>query len=493
MPSSTPKITVSATHVVHSQHPVTIPEPFILGPFDQLGHFATPVSAVWIYESASEELIPPERLHKATSRLLDYYPHLTGRLHISPDTDVRTMTRLGSGIHLLEANCDVPLRSFSRGPSAAQEFSVFDFPGYGNALLAPWDMSLEGAQSEPVLMIQRTQFACGAVAIGMTLSHVVSGARGFLGLYQDLAEIYRAIARRGTGGEVNLASPPYLAPFMVDAMWHMDADKLERALSECPAGYLLREKEAAAENAAEAGTEPKVAVELDSSDDPYIGRSLRFSPSALATLKSRAVDPESSIARVSSFCALSAHLWQRIHIARLANAESYSEKEKAALSSPTLGTSVDFVPHLGLSPRTFGNTVTTPVINLSSTTLARAPLWEIADLISSRVRHVSADEVHKLGTWIAAHPRKSQIQLNFQPSPAAFIATGWHRFPLYSGAELDRPPVFASPVPMEALFDGMVLFVEPKARDRGVEAIVFLKRSTWEVLDRDEEFITTWC
>jgi hypothetical protein len=103
-------------------------------------------------------------------------------------------------------------------------------------------------------------------------------------------------------------------------------------------------------------------------------------------------------------------------------------------------------------PRSFGNTVITPVIKLESTKLTHAPLWEITELINSRVRHVSAEETYKLGYWIAAVPKKSQIHIGFQPTPAAFIATGWHRFPLYSGAELDGPPTFASPVPMEALF-----------------------------------------
>ncbi|KAL3490345.1 transferase [Aspergillus germanicus] len=493
MTNSSPYITIATTHVVHGLHPITVQDPFILGPFDQLGHFATPVSAVWIYESSSNNLIPLKRLHKAISRLLDYYPHLTGRLHIDPDTDVRTMTRLGSGIHLLEAHYDVPLQSFARDSSTGPEFSIFDFPRYGNALLAPWDMSLDGAQRDPVLKVQRTQFACGAVAIGMTLSHVVSGAGGFLHLYQDLAEIYRAIGLEAAGGEINLASPPHLEPFMVSQMMHMDSDERERALSDRPGGYFLRDEEPAPEPEPE--SEPEVGTnfprELESTDDPYLGRTLRFSPSALAILKGQAVDPENSSGRVSSFCALSAHLFQHIHRARLANAELYSDAEKAALSNPIFGTSVDFAPHLGLPPRSFGNTVITPVIKLESTKLADAPLWEIAELINSRVRHVSAEETQKLGKWIAAQPKKSQIHVGFQPTPAAFIATGWHRFPLYTGAELDGPPVFASPVPMEALFDGMVLFVEPKTKDWGLDAIAFMRRSTWGVLDRDEEFITT--
>jgi hypothetical protein len=124
--------------------------------------------------------------------------------------------------------------------------------------------------------------------------------------------------------------------------------------------------------------------------------------------------------------------------------------------------------------------------------LAQAPLWEIAKIIAISIRHISVDETRKLGSWIAAQPKKSHIKLDFPCTPTSFIATGWHRFPLYSGAELDVTPTFASPVPMDSLFDGMVVFVEPKAKDDSIEAVASMRASTWEFLDRDEEFINTW-
>lgn len=491
MVTPTANITITAIHTVHSEHQITVQDPFVLGPFDQLGHFATPVNAVWIYESSpSIDLIPLERLRRAISRLLDYYPHLTGRLQIDPETDVRSITRLGTGIHLLEAACDAPLQSFAnRSSLPGREYSVFDFPEFGNGLLAPWDMSLEGAQRDPVFTVQRTEFACSAVAIGMRLSHVVSGAGGFLGLYQDLAKIYRA-TDTAHGGQIGLTSPPYLPPFMVTSMLHMNADQQRKALSERPAAYSVRNPEAAAGSSAEieAHSQGKSLKQ-----DPIVGRSLRFSSSAIATIKRQAVDSESSSARASTFTALSAHFWQHTHLARLAQAQSSSnEGQRQIFLSSAFGTSVNFVPHLGLPPRSFGNTIVTPVVELESKELAQAPLWKIADIINDRIRHVSAEEVHKLGNWIAAQPKKSHIQLDFPVTAASFIATGWHRFPLYSGADLDVAPIFASPVLMESLFDGMIIFMEAKANDRGVEAVATMKSSTWEFLDRDVGFVNTW-
>ncbi|KAH8807360.1 transferase [Xylogone sp. PMI_703] len=484
---STAKITITATHVVQSAHPISLEEPFILGPFDQLGHFATPINVVWIYESSSVDLIPLERLHKALSRLLDYYPQLTGRLHINHDTDARSITRIGTGIQLLEASCDASLQSFARSSSASnREFSVFDFPGAGNALLTPWDLSLDGRQREPLLTIQRTKLACSAVAIGMRISHAVCGAGGFLGLYQDLAEIYRATDPE----RYELASPPYLPSFMATQMLHMDAEERQKVLAERPPRFSLRDDDVGAARHAE--NEARFQENLKT--DPIVGQTLRFSPSALAKLKGLAVDPErSGSARMSAFAALSAHLWQRIHLARLGQAKSSPNNEKtSAFSSSAFGTVVSFVPHLGLHPRSFANMVVTPFVVLDSTKLAQAPLWEISKTISDQIRDVSEDEVRKLGSWIAAQPKKSHIHLDFPSTRTSFIASGWHRFPLYSGAELDVAPTFASPVYMETMLDGMVYFLEPKARDGGLEAIASLKSSTWEALDKDVEFITTW-
>lgn len=493
MASSAVKVAITATHVVQSQHQISLQEPFLLGPLDQLFHFATPVAAVWFYESSSASLLPLERLHKAISRLLDYYPHLTGRLHIDPSTDIRSVDRLGTGMDLLEARCDASFRSFAgKSSKSCPEFNIFDFPGYGNALLSPWDLSLEGAQQQPLFTIQRTEFADSAVAIGMRLSHVVSGAKGFLGLYQDLAEIYRKIDDLASDrGPVELAVPPHIHPFMVEEMRRMDTQEKNKALSEPPADYPLRDRQPAVATPHE--TKGQDGSQRKPKKDPFVGRGLRFSASAIALLKQKAVDPDDSSSRASSFTALTAHLWQRIHRARVAHAKTLPKDERSAYSKSIYGTSVDFTRHFGLPKQSFSNTFVSRVVELDSTKLEQARLWEITKIIKDLVRHVPLDETRKLGSWIAAQPKKSGIQLGFNfNTPTLLITIGWHSFPLYSGAELDVPPAFATPIFMESLSPGMVCFVECKDKDGGLEAIASLTASTWELLDADEEFINNW-
>ncbi|CAI7585573.1 unnamed protein product [Penicillium pancosmium] len=232
MTASTPpvRITVTVTHVVHSKYPTLLQDPFILGPFNLLGHFATPTNAVWIYEPlSSANLVSLERLRNAIR----------------------------------------------------------------NALLTPWHLSPDKRQQDPIFTIQRTEFACSSVAIGMRLSHVVAGAGGFLGLHQDLAAIYRATTDPAIDElPVELPSPPCLTPYMVTSMQRMGVDEPRKTLTESLPGYSMQQ-DLDHDNGTRAEAHAKNEERYQNSlkTDPIVGRTLQFSPEVLATLESRAVDP----------------------------------------------------------------------------------------------------------------------------------------------------------------------------------------------------------
>lgn len=65
----------------------TVELPTRLGPLDQRYLLGIPLAVVFVYRStnsAVEELIPIDRLRRALERLLDFYPHLTGRILVDP-------------------------------------------------------------------------------------------------------------------------------------------------------------------------------------------------------------------------------------------------------------------------------------------------------------------------------------------------------------------------------------------------------------------------
>jgi hypothetical protein len=118
-----------------------------------------PIAVVFVYEQSTStpdvELIPVERFQRALTLLLDYYPHLTGRLQINPHDGTPEITSLGTCAELLVAQCSERLDAFSSpGLNSPSRFSMQNLPAAGNALLRPFDTTLEDVCHNPVFTIQ---------------------------------------------------------------------------------------------------------------------------------------------------------------------------------------------------------------------------------------------------------------------------------------------------------------------------------------------------
>ncbi|KAK0195329.1 hypothetical protein F5146DRAFT_1132817 [Armillaria mellea] len=95
---------------------LSLASPFLLGPLDQLVAPSVPVAVVFVYAPSPDiELIPVERLERSLTLLLDYYPHLTGRLQINPSDGTPEISRLGTGAELFVARCSDRLDRIPRG------------------------------------------------------------------------------------------------------------------------------------------------------------------------------------------------------------------------------------------------------------------------------------------------------------------------------------------------------------------------------------------
>ncbi|KAM0418754.1 hypothetical protein ACHAPT_012352 [Fusarium lateritium] len=398
-------INIEATHTIVNANPErldSLPSPYWLGPLDHLIHPSVPINVVWIYQAStqfSSELVPFSRLRHALSLLLDYYPTLTGRLSTEPGSGRRYLDRFGSGISLFEATCNDALTTFSG--SAGVNFDIFDFPSAGDSLLAPWEDSIGSAQRDVLLTVQHTRFACGSVAVGLRIAHIVCGVGGFLQLYQDLAHLYRGL-KFDMKTTPQLDEVPAIEPFIAGKIGGMPEKEREAALEQCPQGFSL---------ASVAQPDDVTSSEEDKSDDrneaptapPIIGRSMRFSAAELSAIKKLATPPSGS-PWVSTFSALSAHIFQRIHKARLAHLAS-QQLPASSLATPSLTT------------------------------------------------------------------------------------RAWHKYPLYSGAELDVAPIFVGRTfAPAAMVDRVAYFLQPKDSNGGIDVVISLSEPVWEHLDRDVEF-----
>lgn len=155
---------------------------FKLGPLDDVVFPFVPIENVFVYRqpvtSLENSLLPINRLRQALSYLLDYYPHLTGRLQFNPETHAPEITRLGTGAVLHEAHCHLRLDDLVPPPRASNRLLVTDLPNGGTALITPFDSSIEGVCRDPLLAIQHTRFACGGVVLGIRVHHILSMLAG---------------------------------------------------------------------------------------------------------------------------------------------------------------------------------------------------------------------------------------------------------------------------------------------------------------------------
>ncbi|KAJ4297402.1 hypothetical protein N0V88_004323 [Collariella sp. IMI 366227] len=494
---NTDHVTIVARNVIHCADPQklkTLPSPFKLGPLDYVAFAALPIDLVWVYESSapSKKLVPVSRL-RAIGVMLNYYPQLTGRLSIDSLNGIRTIIQLGTGILFLEALCDVPLSSF-RNPNTG-ELDMYNLPGSGKALIAPWDPSTEGVARDPPFTAQHTRFACGSVAVGIRISHVLCAAEGALCLFQNLAQIYREMAKNEAQA-VSLQNPPSIIPWMADETTGMTPEAKTAALSRPPPNFtaahvtdtLAAEIQAAVLGATEAGANSK----LTTSPAPKItGCTLRFSTAELTAIKAAATPPDNST-WVSTFEALAAHLWQSAHKARLKDALSRGLIHPPAQPISFI-TSINFSSRLSdtglLLPRYFPNAIVPCAHTLPSSTLASEPLWRIAQHVHAWIRAVDTADASDLAAWIAAQENKTGIVYSVPCDEWSFCVSAWHGFPLYNGAELDegvRPVLAGFPFAEISLIDGMGIVTQAREGvDRGVEVKFTVAEPVMRVMEEE--------
>lgn len=492
--------TADASITVLSQQTVTcsndasyksLSSPFRLGPLDQLVAPVVPVAVAFLYKADQNgsECISLDRFTPALERLLDYYPHLTGRLNLETSDKSYTLKELGAGITLVSAECNQPLSFFHS--STVTPITLADLPEGGNTLFAPFDF-VDGIFRDPVMTVQHTRFqGCGSVFIGVRILHKLCDADGIFQVVRDLAEIYR---KMGDGAnQPELDKKPTIVPWLAEVSAStMKQEEVEKALKFQPELFYLEKP--VVEASGDIVLFPSEETAASRPPPPVTGRFMRFSGPELAALKQLATEPDGK-SWVSTFEALTAHLYQRVHVARLELRRR--DPLQAPLSPPDFLTPVNIRSRLPLPPKYFGNALITTFIQPSSETVARAPLWEIAKLIHEMTRTPGSNDKTELENshkWIALQPDKSIIRQGFRFGNGCFMASQWNKVDVFEGTTFDsRPILVSSPFTVISLVDGLVYYLatEEQGTEKDTGAIdvnMSLSDPLWAILDKDPEF-----
>ncbi|GAA86663.1 hypothetical protein RIB2604_01703770 [Aspergillus luchuensis] len=517
---STKQVQVISRHPLQcaSETAVSVLEsPFELGPLDHMVLPFVPVDAVFVYRKPIPDanaddnaLIEVGRLLRALALVLDYYPHLTGRLHFDPRSHRPKIVSLGLGAELLEARCSLRLDDIK---SKSNRLLLTDLPDSGNALLPPFDSTIEGVCRDPILAIQHTRFACGSVALGIRIHHIACDACGFFQFARDLAQLYRALGPSGRDGNVVgtpiLSPPPEIRSYLRDP-GSMTSEERESALQSNQTTYYLVDDPGTSSN-----TEPSTAANKPA-PPPVLGRVLRFSSQKLQELKAQATDPNGQD-WISTNDALVAYLYQLTYRARLQHLIAQGVPETTAFNQLSTGifSSIDMrgPTRLNLPPRYFPNCVYGAYMYLQPQTLAHGPLWRVAKAFHDMSHGVTPEQMKQNTQWLAIQPDKSRIRMNFDFN-GSFTTSQWCKFDMYVGTDFDVdqhgnaiPPVVVSrPFTDISRVDGLAMvmaseeqvyrFMNTSPSSKGQCAVYVnytVSEPVWAYLDQDVEFEEICC
>ncbi|OGM47594.1 hypothetical protein ABOM_004234 [Aspergillus bombycis] len=483
-------VTTLATHKVQCadmRSLAQVPCPFPLGPFDHLlPPFAT-IAVVFVWRkplgtdtAAGGPIIAFDLLHLALSRLLDFYPHLTGRVRINAKDGSTEIYQLGEGAELHSAVCESPLRQ------DVVQLAPDDMPGEGKALLAGYSGTPEGFPNEPILSIQHTRFGCGSVSLGVRLNHTVGDAHGFSQLMEDLAEIYRelrtAMRMSSPLEDVQLQQLPCITSYLSD--FELGPRESEIALNTKPADYHVEQ----------------TPTMMDFKSNKLVtGKLLHFTRGELLALKNAA----SSCQWVSTFEALSAHLWLSVQRARIHHQNLSKTAVDVCDDTADLLTSLDWRSRtrLNLLPRYFPNAVSEPHITLSLNKLSDDSLPQTAQIIHETLRAKTPADQYETLLWVMAQPNKSNISLRFRFNDKSFIISQWNKLNMY-GIHFDTdtqgncilPDRVWPPFTEASLVDGLAYFLPTKCKastgihDSDIEVALSLHDPLWAILENDTHF-----
>lgn len=482
---------------------------FHLGPFDHLVWPYLPVECVFVYRKpadehvssiTSSEFFPSELLRQAASHLLDYYPHLTGRLQWNTDINAWGVGKLGTGAEFLEAQYPDRLDNLIPPTRSPRRLLLTDLPGSGKSLAPPFDRSIEAISVNPILAIQKTQFACGGVVLAIRIHHIVCDANGFFQVARNFAELYRQL--RSSNCPL-LTKTPQIRSYLLE-IDQLSPEEQQAALQYQPS--IVRLVDPAEE-------EPQAVV---STPLPTVGRALRFSGERLAQLKASATNPDGST-WVSTLEALSALLLQRVYQAKVEMllSQGVTPVEIPDLLKRSFWGAMDTREpgRLALPPNYFPNAVYPAQDVFSHDLLVKGPLWKVAEAVHRVFRTVGPEKMENTARWIVAQPDKSRVKQVYGLGAGGFIVTQWTKTHMYEGVHFEcggrgeplHPFLVSAPFTDTYLEDNLAVVMSTgeeleietentgaaaPSPSRGPDLVVnfALSQPVWRLLDKDPNF-----
>ncbi|KAL6650343.1 hypothetical protein ACP70R_009268 [Stipagrostis hirtigluma subsp. patula] len=166
--------------------PSTTPAPvgqIKLSFFDKVFAFS-PFTSFQVFDRAIYE--PAETVRRALSRSLVYYSPIAGRAAIGPDDGELRISCSGEGVLFVAASANCSL----------EDANLFDRPSVTVLEELAVEYPVDGCrESDPLLLMQVTEFSCGGFVVGTTWNHALADGKGMAQFLQTVGELARGLPR----------------------------------------------------------------------------------------------------------------------------------------------------------------------------------------------------------------------------------------------------------------------------------------------------------
>jgi hypothetical protein len=357
----------------------------------------------WPFYSKKEnnEFMNVDRLISSLTKLVEYYPFLTGirKIDEKDKTISIVLDDAKGGIIFKSVSINIPLSDL---PLSMNE----------HANTIDLDKSLEltnKADINALFQVRHTRFLCGGVALTIRLNHSVVDAHSYFQLVKDWARIYQNLEYR----PVVCHTRSLLELTEVDN--EMDKHSLSRYNKQ--KSYVVVEEDIT----------PQIEQAVKS-----IVKIFRFSADELERMKREATAhllPE--VDHVSTFDVLAAHLYRHVALAR-----DFSHSYIANLCIPV---NIRLRLKQPIIPLTyFGNAIVHSCLETESTNLIRInDLGFWASQVHQTVATLTSDEIKCTLAWIISQPDKSKIMINFPYDNTGFYITAWNKMGMYENSNFE--------------------------------------------------------
>ena len=331
---------------------------------------------------------------------------------------------------------------------------------YTNGKILPETLHLLNTviNSEKLFHVRHTRFGCGSVALGISLNHQLIDAHSYFQLVNHWAKLYK-----------DLEYQPKVSH--------------QRSLLELPFEQIQTLKD----TNPDFNNRKSLAVKEDlntstpsSSPKEIIVKVFRFLASELKRLKMDAtIHLSSDINYISTFDALTAHLYRHVILARHHSPSTVSRLYISTNIRPRL-----IQPPL---PRTyFGNAIMFSYLEISMSEIIQ---MNLASQIHRAIEANNNDDIRTTLAWILSQRDQTRITPTFDLSKTDFTITAWNKMGMYSDADFESTihPCRIL-LPPDTKFNGVAILLSTEIQDESIDVVLGLEINEMERVETNPDF-----